>query len=98
MNTQNYDKAVWMTVKEALELSGYGNSYLRMHLLKTGKVKSKKEPIGGTEIIRILIDRKSFMDHLKNSGKVDKNGKVTKKVTLTEEEYAKFQEYLKKSK
>jgi len=71
MNAQSYDHEKWITVKEALRVSGYGNSYLRMHLLKEGKIESKREMIPGTSIERILIDRQSFEAWIKNHERAD---------------------------
>jgi len=55
-----YDTEKWLTISEALIASGYGNAYLRMKLLKPGKITSVKEMIPGTQIPRTLIDRASF--------------------------------------
>jgi hypothetical protein len=77
MNTKQYDTTKWMTVAEALSASGFGNSYLRMHILKENKVPSIKEAIPGTSIVRILIDRPAFEAYLKSHGRAPRtDGRV----------------------
>lgn len=78
MNTKSYDKNRWMTINECLKVSGYHNAYFRMKLLKTGKIDSTKENIPGTNIPRILVDRKSFETYMKDHPK-------NSKTVLTEE-------------
>lgn len=57
---QNYDSKKYVTVKEALQITGYANAYLRMKLLKEGKIAHVKENIPGTVVPRILIERESL--------------------------------------
>ena len=64
MITQNYDKKLWMTIDECLKVSGYHNSYFRMKVLKLGKIEAKKEFIPGTQIPRVLVNRKSFEQYM----------------------------------
>ena len=66
MDTKSYDTKKYMTVAECLKESGYQNAYFRMKVLKENKIPSIKEMIPGTQIPRILVDRKAFEQWMKD--------------------------------
>jgi hypothetical protein len=88
MNTRSYDREVWATIAECLSESGYANAYFRMHLLKLGKIEFKKEMIPGTSIPRILVNRASFAEYLKNHPKGAENGKLQEEISQLKAELA----------
>lgn len=54
-----------ITIKEAVELSGYQAMYLK-NLCRQGKIKAEKLPIDGTDIYRWQIDREDFERYISN--------------------------------
>jgi len=73
----------WLTIKQALELTGYGNAHLRMNILKAGKVDHVRSTVPGTSIPRILVNKNSLLEYMNSTGKA-RNGKVS--MYLTEDE------------
>lgn len=96
MDAKSYDRTKYVTVREALAMTGYGNSYLRMHLLKEGKIESIRECIPGTSIERILIVRASLEAWMKSHGTLREDGRVKTTLYLSPEEAAKVRKVLGK--
>ena len=94
MNTDSYDKSKWITIKDALQLTGYHNAHFRMNILKKGKVEWIEEKIPGTNIPRILVSRASLAKFMKTARSVREDGRGKYTLYATPEEFAAVQKAL----